>query len=633
LSYPIVLEPVLGLRSQSQLWGAAFALFVASCAICTWSLRRLGARKLDRLNRSSLTNATTTGAAELSSKETAADCNPRWALWFALPALASVMLLASTNLLTQDVAPVPLLWVLPLCVYLLSFILTFHRRSWYVRGMFHPAFAVTALLALLALFRSAHMNVFKQIAIFLGMLFTACMICHGELARIKPAARYLTAFYLTLAAGGAFGGIFVGLIAPVIFPAIWEYHLALWSIAALLVAILWRDKQSWLHDPKPGLLVPTALFALLCLVPRYLARAGMLKIPAAIAPVYKVGLIAIALCLVWLGFRGTPQWTRQRKWRWHEISLGGCFLLLSGALWYQLSAAPGDLLYRVRNFYGALSVRQHWDADMAHSIFNLAHGRIIHGIQLAEDRKLATAYYDERSGVGLALLNHPQRTVGNMRVGAIGLGVGTLAAYARPGDAYRYYEINPAVIRLARGDRGYFTFVKNAPGKIDIVPGDARLSLETEAARGELQNFDVLVVDAFNGDSIPIHLLTREAMQLYLSHLRSRDSVIAVHITNLAADLAPAVAKLADLYQMNAVEIVTEINRGIILPSDWVLLTRGDALKAPAIQRVAHPVRRIPVFGISETDVWTDDYSNVLRLLDYRHGPWLRSWFGKRSAP
>ena len=168
------------------------------------------------------------------------------------------MLLATTNLLTQDVAPIPLLWVLPLCVYLLSFVFTFSRSNWYFRGLFHPLFAITALIAVIALFRGTGMNVFKQIGVFLAMLFTACVICHGELARIKPEARYLTAFYLTLSAGGACGGIFVGIIAPLVFPAIWEYHIGLWAIAVLLVLILFLDKDSWLHEPRPDPWVPMA---------------------------------------------------------------------------------------------------------------------------------------------------------------------------------------------------------------------------------------------------------------------------------------------------------------------------------------------------------------------------------------
>ena len=474
------------------------------------------------------------------------------------------------------------------------------------------------------------MNVFRQIGVFLAMLFTACMVCHGELARIKPEARYLTAFYLTLSAGGAFGGIFVGIIAPLIFPAIWEYHIGLWAIAVLLVLILFLDKDSWLHDPKPDPWIPMALFAILCLVPKYLARIGMITIPAQIVSAYNVSISRRGIDFSLAGIQPWCAGARRRVWRWYEVTLGASFLLLSAALYVHLTVQKGRLLHRERNFYGALSVRQQWDNDMLNSCLELRHGRITHGIQLEQHRKVPTTYYDEKSGAGLALTTNPQRAAGGMRVGAIGLGVGTLAAYSRAGDVYRFYEINPAVIRLARGAGGYFTFLKDSPAQIEIALGDARLSLEAEAARHDFQNFDVLVVDAFNGDSIPIHLLTREAMKLYLSHLRGPDSVIAVHISNLAVDLAPVVANLAKLYDMNAARITTGVDNGPIQSSDWILLTRGNLLDAPEIQRARKPMLRTNTNrGTGMTDVWTDDHSNVISLLSYRGVP-IGSWVSKR---
>jgi hypothetical protein len=541
------------------------------------------------------------------------------------------MLLATTNLLTQDVAPIPLLWVLPLCVYLLSFVFTFHRSNWYRRGLFHPLFAITALMAVIALFRGTDMDVFRQIGVFLAMLFAACMVCHGELARIKPKARYLTAFYLTLSAGGAFGGIFVGIIAPLIFPAIWEYHLGLWTIAALLILILFLDKDSWLHDPKPDLWVPMALFAIIYLVPKYLARIGMITIPKQIVSAYNIGMVAVVLIAIWIAFGGGARWAR-RSFRWYEVTLGASLLLLSAALFANLTVQKGHLLYRARNFYGAISVRQHWIwyNNMPNSALTLMHGRVTHGAQLEQHRKVPTTYFNEKSGAGLALTTNPRHAAGSMRVGVIGLGIGTLAAYSRAGDVYRFYEINPAVIRVAQGGAGYFTFLKDSPAQIEIVFGDARLSLEAEAARHDFQNFDVLVVDAFNGDAIPIHLLTREAMKLYLSHLRGPDSVIAVQISNKAVDLAPVVASLAKLYGMNGALIKTDFNKGIILASDYILLTRGNSLDAPEIQRARKPMLRTDTNrGTAKFDVWADDYSNVISLLNYR-GVSIASWVRKR---
>jgi hypothetical protein len=612
LTYPMVVEPTFGIGKQSNIWGAGFAFFILVCAACAWTVQRSAQAARD--------------LPVIHEPEVKGSISARWWLWFTLPALGSVMLLATTNLLTQDVAPVPLLWVLPLSVYLLSFVFTFGKSSWYFRGLFHPLFALAALVTVIALFRGTNMSVFGQIGVFLAMLFSACMVCHGELARIKPGARDLTAFYLTLAAGGAFGGILVGIIAPLIFPAIWEYHIGLWAIAALLALILFLDKDSWLHDPRPEPWIPMALFAIIYLVPKYLAHIGMITIPAQIASAYKIGLVVVVLILLWLVFGAGS--ARRRSFRWYEITLVASLLLLSAALYAHLTLQKGRLLYRTRNFYGALSVYQQWDSDMIRSNFTLAHGRIVHGIQIEQDRKSPTTYYDKNSGVGLALSFNPRAKTGDMRVGAIGLGAGTVAAYSRPGDVYRFYEINPAVIRLAQGAGGYFSFLKDAPAQIEIAPGDARLSLEAEAARHDFQNFDVFIVDAFNGDSIPIHLLTREAMKVYLSHLRGPDSVIAVHISNLAVDLSPVVAGLAKLYRLNGILITTRTDTGVIVPSEWILLTRGNSLKAPEIQLAGKPML---VFGNVNSDVWTDDYSELLSLLGYR-GFSIGSWLRLRSS-
>ena len=606
LSYPLFLERTFRLRTQSWLWGAGFGFFALCCLVCAWLAQHSSLRRQDgRLIEESFAPVDQEATARL----------PRW-LWFTLPMLGSVMLLATTNLLTQDVAPIPLLWVLPLCVYLLSFVFTFHG-TWYRRGVFHPLFAITALLAILALFRGEDMRITSQIGIYLAFLFVACMVCHGELARTKPGARHLTSFYLLLSAGGAAGGIFVAIIAPSIFPTFWEYQLGLWAIAALLLAILFRDRSSWLYDSKPNLLVPAAVLTVLLAVPKYLVHARTITIPAQFAFAYNLGLgLLIPFCL-WLAFTGGPTWARHRKFRYYETTAIVGFLLLTTALWVELNT-KSKFVYRERNFYGAVAVHEDWDADMLHVAYEFTHGRTTHGIQLAYNRKLPASYYGEGSGARLALLTNPQRAVESMRVGAIGLGIGTIASYAREGDVYRFYEINPAVIDLAQGKRGYFTYLRDSPARIEIAVGDARLSLEAEAARGDLQKFDVLFVDAFNGDSIPVHLLTKEAMALYLSHLRGPDSVIVVNVTNRAIDLSPVVAGLAQRYGLKATLVRAPDRGGIFLRSDFILLTRGKALDTPEIKRVGHPMLQDPAHRVPENRIWTDDYSNVVRLLQLR---------------
>src|SRR5205814_10537327 len=223
--------------------------------------------------------------------------------------------------------------------------------------------------------------------------------------------------------------------------------------------------------------------------------------------------------------------------------------------------------------------------------YEFLHGRIMHGDQAKSDRKVPGSYYGEGRGARIALLTNPQRNLGPMRVGAIGLGIGTLAAYSRPGDVFRFYEINPAVIRIAKGEDGYFTYLSDAAARIEVVLGDARLSLEEEAARREFQNFDVLFVDAFNGDSIPIHLLTREAMALYLSHLRGPDSVIVVNATNVFVNLIPVVAELAENCGMKAKLILSDVETGVFRRNVFILLTRGNSLDVPEIQKAGYPIR------------------------------------------
>jgi hypothetical protein len=600
LTYPIWFEPKLGTEWQSKLWGAGFALFVFVCGTCAWLIFQRAAYAAG-------------GNGPRSSAAGNYPAPAQWCLWFILSALGSVMLLATTNWLTQDVAPVPLLWVLPLSIYLLTFILTFKTRPWYFRGVFHPLFALVALVTIIALFRGTDMNVLKQAGIFLAMLFTACMICHGELARLKPEIGQLTFFYLTVSAGGAFGGMFVGLIAPLVFPATWEYHLGLWLVAVVAVAVLIVDKQSWLHERERDPWIPGAFFATLFLVPKYLVHIRIIhpQRPLAIAI---NGLVVVAL-LVLVSMPFISRTTRRWKFDWYGITLVSAIIILGCGLYLQLASQKGRLLYRARNFYGALTVSRTWDNDMLHSKVSLLHGRIVHGVQVEQDRKLATTYYGDKSGAGLAITTHPRRASGNMRVGVIGLGAGTLATYARSGDTYRFYEINPMVIQLAKGEHGYFSFLKDSAGTIEIANGDARLSLEAEAERGEYQKFDVLIIDAFNGDSIPIHLLTREAMKLYLAHLRGPDSVIAMHISNIAVDLAPPIAGLAKLYGMKSTMISTFTDTGVIVPSEWILLTRGAILEAPSIRLEGKPLL---AFNDTGTDVWTDNYSNLMSLFSYR---------------
>jgi spermidine synthase len=602
LTYPIVFEPVLRLRTQGSFWLLVYAWFLLCCASCAWnawqSRRKMTARDL---------------IAPPSHASGAPVGRSRMMVWFLLSATGSILLLAITNLLTQDLAPIPLLWVLPLAVYLLSFILVFARRNLYWRGLYHPLFVALAVMGMISLFRGTSMEILPQVAIFTGLLFAACMVLHGELARLKPEAARLTSFYLVLSAGGAFGGLFVGILAPLVFPAIWEYHLGLWLAANLAAYTLLTDRSSWFYDPEHSPAPAAVLFTGLLGVPLYLAHAGLLTLGPRRLSYYTAGVVASSLIALWILFSGGPRMLRRREFYWNHLAVLVPLVLVSAFLAQHLWKESSHVIYRGRNFYGALSVIA--ESDLALDYAELRHGRITHGIQLRAQPDLPTTYYDPDSGVGMAIRGFPRYGKEPMRVGVIGLGTGTLAAYAKPGDTYRFYDINPLVIRLAMGEGSYFSFLSRCKGEVQVVEGDARLRLESELARGERQQFDVLVVDAFNGDSIPVHLLTREAFQGYLQHLRGPGSIIAVHVSNLAVDLDPVVAGLAEHFRLQAVKVTVEERSEVLLASDWILLSPGSGLQSGPLRFAGQRLLRFRDPRKSPP-LWTDDYSDVWSLLN-----------------
>src|SRR5947209_3572785 len=346
----------------------------------------------------------------------------------------------------------------------------------------------------------------------------------------------------------------------------------------------------------------------------------MVQISRSVNYSYTVCLVLFALITLWMGISRGPEWMQRREFRWNQVSVASGLFLLTVMISWKANTDDGKLLYRSRNFYGALRVQEQTGGPVGLKFVELLHGRIAHGLQLESndpaERDLPTSYYNHISGAGLALTYHPRSGPLPMRIGAIGLGVGTLAAYSRPGDVYRFYDINPEVIQLAQGKRGYFSFLKDAKGKIEIVRGDARLSMESELANGGGQQYDVLLIDAFNGDSIPMHLLTAEAMEIYLKHLRGPDSVIAIHISNLAVNLEPVTAGLAEHFGMNATLVSTAEKNDAMLASDWVLLTRGHGLDAPVFRSAGFPLLKLRRGDFKPlAPLWTDDHSDVFSLL------------------
>jgi hypothetical protein len=507
LAYPVAIEPSLTTSAQLRAWSAGYLVLVLLMAAS--AIYHRDWRYED----------------EEVSKEDETDAPDRPWLWVALAACSSTLWLAVANHLSQEVAAIPLLWVVPLTLYLLSFALTFARDGWYRPALFRwllPA-AWIAIGWRIGIADTTG-NLTLDFAFILGGLFLLCIFCHGELARTKPVARQsLAFFYLMTAVGGALGGVFVGVVAPNIFTTYLELPVGILGTVFLAMVQIYGIRS----------------------------RARLLRL----------GALAIAALVM------------AASYRWGA----------SGA-------------FRTRNFYGTLETRDRGEGeDATRTLFN---GRTVHGVQfLAPDRRRQpTAYYGRDSGVALLIrsLDVPER-----RIATIGLGAGTLASYGRQGDRYRFYEINPAVVELAAKS---FTFLADSPATTDVVYGDGRLQLAQEAPA----SFDAIVLDAFSDDAIPVHLLTREAFELYFGHLRT-GGALAIHVSNRYLDLDPVVASLAATLHKSVLRISNpEDDTQHVLAADWVIVGEGPTFET--LRRYADPI------AFKRGPVWTDEYSNLLQI-------------------
>jgi hypothetical protein len=540
-AFPFLIEPALTVNQQSRYWSWGYALFAVLTVACTFGIIRLSSG-----------DAQATRAAEATQKPPTAKTK---LLWLALSACGSANLLATTNQICQDVAVVPLLWILPLGLYLLSFILCFQRRPWYSRALFTLVLAGALIQVCYVLFQGVFLDVRLQIASYAFALFACCMVCHGELVKLKPAVEHLTSFYLLIATGGAVGGALVTLLAPYLFVGFWEYHLLLLVTPLLLLTVIFRDTHSRMYGGRP----------------------------------------------LWL-------------WAGGYVSL----VVLAATLGIHISRGLGGTLDVTRNFFGVLRVLEQEKDNPEEHRYVLMHGRIEHGFQFRsqEKRYWPTSYFGPGSGAGLAIRYHPKRIEGKegLRVGVVGLGTGTLASYGQQGDSFKFYEINPEVVRLSDL---YFTYRKDSDAAISIVLGDARISMEREQAHGDPQHFDVLAVDAFASDAIPVHLLTRECYRIYRYHLQ-QDGILALHISSRYFDLGPVVRSLplGDSGQAPKVLWVpSEANpRQGVDSSDWILITSNERfLSDPDILAAvaSWPASQKPL-------VWTDNYTNLFSLFRTR---------------
>ncbi|MFO0940726.1 MAG: fused MFS/spermidine synthase [Pirellulales bacterium] len=533
ISYPFVFEPALSTISQSWLWSFGFIGFAAICGICGW----LMARQVTTSMTFGVPNPASSGHSPTVDSSTVPTPSDRL-LWFGLAATATILLLATTNQVCLDVAVVPFLWVLPLALYLITFILCFDGKQWYHRLLFVGLVLACLISEVLLAARGADVSIVLQIVVYFGAMFCSCMVCHGELAAMKPHPKYLTSYFLVISAGGAAGGLFVALIAPLLFVNYSELHFGFLLFMMLFFLIRLREDQVRLPLPK-SLRGPTAIV-----------------------------LVVIVIFVLTKVDRHEP--------------------------WVESSS---------RNFYGVLKVRLVPSA--AGELRQLAHGRIAHGSQLVEVEKrlTPTAYYARNTAVG-QLLTHFKADEPR-RIGIVGLGVGTLAAYGQPEDQLRFYEINPDVTRLAQS---HFSFLAESKAKWQVVQGDARLSLEFEKP----QQFDVLVLDAFSGDAIPVHLLTREAIEVYLRHMRE-DAVLACHISNLHFDLQPVLRGLADEFDLQCKIVGTAPEASSAgLATIWALLSKESDSLATVDGKSDLLGDSVPTGRLIQ---WTDTRSNLLDVL------------------
>jgi SAM-dependent methyltransferase len=522
VGYPFIVEPFLTAREQVIGWSVLFAGFAVLCSAVAWLTPPDASQSPSQVSPTEATGGQ-------QEKQHAL-------LWLGLSATGSALLLAVTNHLTQNVASVPMLWLAPLTLYLLSFILTFEGQGWYRPQWVWPLLLIAlGVMTWMLVDDRYHYDLEIQLGVFLPGLLLACFFCHGELYRLRPAPERLTGFYLTVSAGGALGGMLVAVVAPLIFKGYYELGAAL-AAAALLAALR---------------------FAKVNLVARIASLAAVLGVSA-------------------------------------------------GAV-YDGVTDQKDVLAASRSFYGVLRVKEYGVPGDESQLRRLVHGTIMHGEQMMHEkfRRRPTTYYEETSGIGAAIESRQARPV---RVGVIGLGTGTIAAYGRKGDVYKFYEIDPDVVRVARTD---FTYLSDCPAEVQIALGDARLTLEREPP----QRFDVLAVDAFSSDAIPVHLITREALAVYLRHM-APDGIVAFHVSNRFLDLIPVVARIARENSAYAVLVRDDPDEdeddSRRSRTDWVLVSRDRAaLQAAAIVKTGAEAAA----DRKDWRTWTDDYSNLVQIL------------------
>jgi SAM-dependent methyltransferase len=516
LSYPVLIEPFLPLAVQSWIWSVVYCGFALLCGVTAYRSTR---------------GAAAAPAPEALRAEGRAPTAGDRVLWIMLSAMGSCLLLAVTNHLTQNIASIPFLWVVPLSIYLITFILCFDHPRWYRRGIF---LVLTGLMLPGMAWKSDSLDLWIAAPLYAAGLFVCCMFCHGELTLLKPGPRYLTTFYLMVSIGGAIGALLVGVAAPNLLSGYYELGITLMACGVLLYHRT-LSARWWVAGAALGVLAATATFTVISLT-EYLK----------------------------------------------------------------------DTRVIMRNFYGVVRTRDFQNPVPFRVMY---HGSINHGGQLLDPalRRRPSSYFSTTSGYGRTFASLPN---GARRVGVIGLGAGAIAAYSRAGDLFRFYEIDPQVAAVAITE---FTFLRDSPAQTDVVLGDGRLSLEREPDQG----YDLLAIDAFSGDSIPMHLVTRQAMATYVRHLKP-GGVIVFQATNRFVDIAPVVERLAAEFGMTAM-LISDPERDEGGADYWVSGTDQIIVTSNARLLAAEPIRSVaqPLLPRPDFRVWTDDFYNLLSILKW----------------
>ena len=587
LAYPILLEPLLRLSQQSRYWKSGYVVFVlmtVACAVLVW--RRGG----------ELAPADANQTKDLSVVAPTKELWRQRLRWIVLAFVPSSLMIGVTTALTTDVPAIPLFWVLPLALYLISFVLVFAKRppishEWLIRR--EPFFILAALIPVVS---QVKMPLVVLLPIYLLGLFVVAMVCHGELARSRPRVDRLTEFYLWISVGGVIGGIFNSLVAPLVFRSVLEFPLVL-IVAALLrpaidiqpltgAKLLWDRRKDWLLPMALGLCMAAAFL--------WIAHLGL-------KPSRALNILLFGYSTLWcLSFGKRPL----------RFAAGVTALFLASLLY---SGSFGHVLHTERSFFGVSRVTN----DVSGRFRYLFHGGTVHGIQsLDPSRSREPLAYYTKSGPAGEIFRAEQTRMPRANVAVIGLGAGALACELGEQQTLTYYEIDPTVVRLAQNPE-YFTFLSQCAPQSKVILGDARLKLR-DAPDGK---YGLIVLDAFSGDTIPMHLVTREALALYLRKL-APGGVLAFHISNLYLQLSPTLAALADdAHLVDFTEDDTAVSQQEIddgkFPSKWVVMARNGTDVAALLQDLSSSARWVRVQARPNARVWTDDYSNLLRIIKW----------------